>query len=687
MLRWTLFCFVLALQILSGHDVVAAPLKRPEHITMFLVPPVIHNCIFESLQLESINVQLDMVTFRTDPSEALIKVTLSEVKTNTILFSKDEVASLLLNEDHEFSIPAPKFRAGNDLLLEVEVINTNNREQLFSEERIINQLARTRSETLMDEDGNIIVNGTPFFPIGMYAIPASELKVAKDFGFNTAGIYMTETQHEFEEFMKEAEQNGVMVIKHAVAGVDPKEFTDSPALVGYYICDEPGPGAAETLEKAMSEAQHIDPYHLRIGCFNRDFETFKYSSDVMMPNVYPLRGIITTGTYRLEYITSVLTRARKTKNRRGSLWFTPQAFPFSVYGAETYTDAPSPTFHELRTMTWLGIVGGSKGIIYYIYSSLNAGDGGVYIRLAYPLLWESLGYVVKELNALKDIAAMKEYSGKITSSSSEIQLLAKMDGEDLYLIAANPAKKVLQVKLSIGDLEVNELKVISENRVVNCHNGEFSDMFLPRETHIYTTGERQPGLGRSTRAIGIETEAKETLMRRDREKNLCLADNGATLSSSWGGFPPRKSLGGWFTWYLMNDGFYGTFWFVGFDSPSLSLQSYLKEKGISYENHARRRVLFQGERWIEVKFPKRSTVGHVVVVTGNLEYEVQLYKDKEYVPLTVRKKERLENFYKDGVQSIFPARGLEADGLRLILLPPREGRSQKEFIFEIQAFE
>ena len=173
----------------------------------------------------------------------------------------------------------------------------------------------------------------------------------------------------------------------------------------------------------------------------------------MMPNVYPLRGIITTGTYRLEYITTVLTRARKTKKRRGSLWFTPQAFPFSAYGAETYNEAPSPTFHELRTMTWLGIAGGSKGIIYYIYSSLNAGDGGMYIRLAYPLLWESLGYVVKELNALKDIAAMRDYSGKIESSSSEIRFLAKSDDEDLYLIAANPAKTALEVKLSIEDLE------------------------------------------------------------------------------------------------------------------------------------------------------------------------------------------------------------------------------------------
>jgi len=80
-------------------------------------------------------------------------------------------------------------------------------------------------------------------------------------------------------------------------------------------------------------------------------------------------------------------------------------------------------------------------------------------------------------------------------------------------------------------------------------------------------------------------------------------------------------------------------------------------------------------------------VGHVNVVAGNLEYEVQLYKDKEYFPLPVGEKERIENFYKDGVQSTFPARGLEADGLRLILLPPREGRYQKEFIFEIQAFE
>jgi hypothetical protein len=683
-----IFCFALALQVITGLDALATEPSGTEPIKIFLAPPVVHNCIFESRPIKFINAQFHPNDLRTDRSDALITATLSEFESKKILFKTEDRASLLLNTENEFSIPAPTFEAGIDLLLEVEVTDANNGDRLFSERRVVKQLARTQSETLMDEDGNIFVNGKPFFPIGMYAIPASELKAAKEFGFNTAGIYMTETRAEFANFIKEAEANGVAVIKHAVAGVDAHEFEDSPALIGYYISDEPAPDAAGRLEKALHQAQTVDPYHLRIGCFNREFETFPYSSDVMMPNVYPLRGIVSTGTYRLEYITSVLIRARAAKKRRGSLWFTPQAFPFSVYGAETYRDAPSPTYHELRTMTWLGIAGGAKGVIYYIYSSLNAGDGGVYIKLAYPLLWESLGYVVKELNSLADIAAMKDYPGQIKTHSREIQFLAKIDGADVYLIAANPGNEARQVQLTIEGLEVDELKVISENRLVSCRQGEFNDMFLPRESHIYTTSERQSVLERSTREIGIAIDAKEALMRQQRERNLCLAENGAALSSSWGGFPQRKSLGGWFTWYLMNDGFDGTFWLVGFDNPSLALQSYLKDKGISYDNCERRRVVFNGDRWIEVKFQNRSKVGNVrVVAGGELKYEVQLFKDREYVSLSVGEEDRMENFYKDGVESTFEAGGLEADGLRLILLPTEERRCQKEFIFEIQAFE
>jgi|GEM_PF-6120602 len=640
-------------------------IDKPE-VKIKFMPPIMRNSIFETFPPEVIKAKIEILGRK--PSQVSIRAKLTELKTEKVLFNQE----VFLNSVNEFSLPAPKFSPRNDLLLEVTIWDRKDGKKVFYEKRIIKQLpADTTSQCLIDGNGNVIVNGKPFFPVGMYAIPKEDLKLAKEFGFNTVGLYETPSLL----YIKEAEKYGLKVIFNLFEMLKDSEINqirESPAFLGYYIFEEKPPTIADHFEEIRRRINQVDPYHLVIGCHYWFFKQYKNASEVIMIDHYPFGQPSYGGLART---IEKLRLAREIKGKEGSIWLVPQAFPWSVYGRKTFEEAPYPSFDELRAQTWLGIVEGAKGIIYYTYRLLYAGGGGIYTRLAYPIFWESLGYVVKELNHLKDIVWMKEYEGKINLSESKIKFLAKTDGKDLYIIAVNPEDQEFKVDFQIENTEINKMYVLSEKRILNCEKGKFRDIFLPKETHIYSTRARRT-LESSISEIRERISKKEEKQKLIRERNLALRDNGATLTSSWGGFPgAERSYHG--AWNLMHDGFYGTFWLIGRDDRN-NLKNFLKERNIPFES------IFTGNRWIGIKFARPSLVRKVIVVTANLDYQVFLTHGENLIHMSRSKIESV-NVHPTlkAEKAYFLTHGIQADGLRLLLSP----RSKpEEVIFEIQAF-
>jgi len=151
---------------------------------------------------------------------------------------------------------------------------------------------------------------------------------------------------------------------------------DHPALLGYYIADEPdGQGTNPAWIKDTYEIiKAVDPYHpvtLVLNCMENpvysigDFVDF---ADIIMADPYPIGLRNDVGCDACEgSVVDVATRMDKYMRELDGLkplWLIPQAF-----GGEQHWDR-QPNARELRAMTYLGLIGGATGIQQFVLGAL-----------------------------------------------------------------------------------------------------------------------------------------------------------------------------------------------------------------------------------------------------------------------------------------------------------------------------
>lgn len=151
---------------------------------------------------------------------------------------------------------------------------------------------------------------------------------------------------------------------------------DHPALLGYYIADEPdGQGTDPAwIKDTYDLLKVLDPYHpvtLVLNCMENpvysigDYVDF---AEVIMADPYPigLRNMVGCDTCEGS-VTDVATRAdtyMADLNGLKPLWMIPQAF-----GGEQHWDR-QPNARELRAMTYFAVIGGATGIQQFVLGAL-----------------------------------------------------------------------------------------------------------------------------------------------------------------------------------------------------------------------------------------------------------------------------------------------------------------------------
>ena len=147
---------------------------------------------------------------------------------------------------------------------------------------------------------------------------------------------------------------------------------DHPALLGYYIADEPdGQGTNPAwVSDTYAILKALDPYHpvtLVLNCMENptsSIEDFINSAEVIMSDPYPLGLRNRVGCDTCEgNVLDVAKRASKYLSDiagRKPFWMIPQAF-----GGEQHWDR-QPNARELRVMTYLSVIGGATGIQHFV---------------------------------------------------------------------------------------------------------------------------------------------------------------------------------------------------------------------------------------------------------------------------------------------------------------------------------
>jgi len=316
----------------------------------------------------------------------------------------------------------------------------------------------------IDSHRRLIVNGKPFFPLGMYwgSVTRDLIKTYRTGPFNCLMPYGAPSR----ALMDELHTNNLKVIysiKDLYSGTKwaPKnvrteadevnvvtrivnEMKDHPALLAWYTNDE----LPATLESRLTARQRLleqlDPDHPTWIVIYQYYDVRSYlrSFDIVGTDPYPVPD---------KPITDALLWARTTRDQSFGvrpIWQVPQAFDWGAYrkGDEQKTTRP-PTRAELRAMSWMSIAAGANGVVYYSYFDLFKMKG----KDPFEQRWAEICSVAEEIQRYVPIILSVEpipHSTSTGSSSSEIRIWRQ--NNDLYILCASAAMQTDHVTLTLS---------------------------------------------------------------------------------------------------------------------------------------------------------------------------------------------------------------------------------------------
>ena len=443
---------------------------------------------------------------------------------------------------------------------------------IVGHERMESNYAKQWLNRNIDDNGNVIAKGSKFFPIGAYSVIGSDRESAKTFiangkreysdqymlelmdkihkaGFNTIQSYTVpwfcDGGAKSEEarisgqlrLLDLAEKSGlkVMVLVYYLAALPINgspgqvqmeverrkaelrrmiaKIKGHPALLAYYIADEPFPSGVsrEQLEGFYQTIKDCDEDHpvVLVECSEPGYLLYGIATDIIAPDCYPVAA---TGVPKMTNVADRLDFVKSAQfDGRPYLWNVLQiakAFdekkPFDNLEKGRY-----PTETELRLMSNLSIIKGAKGLFYF---SLGAGAGEQPLIPEFaPEHWKNISNVLKGIESALPFVYSNKECNEFRVSSPRIAASGKIvdtDGESyLYLLGAFPSDGkggLAPINVSFSKLPSapgqTRVEVLDEDGAGNFSLGktrwidirqgtdgqpEFSDTYKMNDSHVY----------------------------------------------------------------------------------------------------------------------------------------------------------------------------------------------------------
>lgn len=366
-----------------------------------------------------------------------------------------------------------------------------------------------KSPRFFTSDNLLIVDGKPFFPIGIYSVnplkrwdPPSAFEEIKEAGFNAVNTLEYDKDY-LRKYLKKAEMVGLKVLvypgdylgnpKFDMGNVENavKDLARSSAILVWYLSGEPDQANIDPKQivKGKDLIRNLDSLHPTLIVISNPQKYTHYAncSDIFMIERYPVpkQPIIDVAEH--------IDLARKAVKDRVPVWVALQVFGYQNEKNKGWGWKREPTYQEMKAMTYLAIARGARGIFYFTYR------GTEYSIKDSPRHWEGLKTIVRELRAIYPLLTASEVEdGVINISMSGVKqpslfwtVRRVTEGNSLiqpgtYLIGVNGTNRSMTTTFEPKRHGASSIKVLLENRVLAAFNGSFSDNFNPYEVHIYS---------------------------------------------------------------------------------------------------------------------------------------------------------------------------------------------------------
>ena len=405
----------------------------------------------------------------------------------------------------------------------------------------------TRNVVTLRDDGVILVDGKPFFPLGapyVNPLPVNGNNLDNAYAWlRKAGFNLTVAnpmvvmrtqgrnnfQKNFQAYLDKIASYGIKTYfpPGNTGGANCRdtdailrtvvEYYRHPALLVWYIGDDTlSHNTPEEMELKIEAIRAVDPYHptcqadavysfypsvfspVATADDPSRFRPVVNFTDIFRAELYPVRNFSKKNAQDCvpSLIADMRTIQRDISDRATgpkSIWGIVQYFEGWGKSAEKAEWKRYPTWQELRAMTWATVIYGAKSVNWYSYTySLDKfAHGFMYKEETRKNILRIMGEIVPLVDVLLERAAGPAPAVTILDGpandvlgNDSICVMARKHGGHTYLFALNSACKPVKARITAPGTSGGT--VLYENdRRVEVRDGALTDDFQPNEVHIY----------------------------------------------------------------------------------------------------------------------------------------------------------------------------------------------------------
>ena len=337
---------------------------------------------------------------------------------------------------------------------------------------------------LMSNPSVLRIDGRPFLPVGIYYPPVPKFETLRNMGFNVVHMWALRNGASTRG-LDEAERLGlraVVELADAYQGGRPylealrehvEAYRSHPAVLAWYLWDEPQPNALERVRQGYELVRALDPARpvFTLHVTPQSLAMFASYAEILGIDPYPVPN------QRLSHVWRYVSEARQVVGAPRAVWTAIQAFAKAV--PPRPTRYPTPV--ELRNMVYQALIAGATGILYFSY------EWEGHLEERDPVLWAALGPVNREIGALAPVLLEGQpHAGSVRLRSfGDVRSLVRDWAGRTYVIVANVGPTQARVEVQQRGRPPARVEDFLEKRPLAPIDGRVTDIVEPYGVRVF----------------------------------------------------------------------------------------------------------------------------------------------------------------------------------------------------------
>ena len=324
----------------------------------------------------------------------------------------------------------------------------------------------------IDASGRFLLDGQPYLMHSLGLEFVSDLKmldVTAQAGFPDVclEIRASQTTEELKTYFDRCAELGLRVIPWLDGDIPIDRLRshittlrNHPALLCWYVFDEPSGERFAEADRRLKLAHELDPDHPALINYLSDKLT-GHMGDIYSTDIYPIpHGL------PMHAIQGAATMAAAAKSEHKPVWIWLQGTGYA------YWMDREPTPRELSCMVYGSLIVGARGIYYFAQIPRTRE------------CWAEMRALCVELSQLSPVLGSTDAAPAVTCDSKTVMVASYRHDNATWVVAVNTSREPCDARLRLST-KTTAVTVLFEGRKLKAAVGAWTDSFGPYERHVY----------------------------------------------------------------------------------------------------------------------------------------------------------------------------------------------------------